>query len=609
MKKTRSPQNPPADLVTVSPAAPPAAPPIPGLTPAPLLPVGEVDGDLRRIVGELCDLLGAARSTLYLCDEQRGELQISYTYVAVGSHLYVPGPEMASFMEPGAEPVWQHLSTTLQPLMIADAQHDPLIPNQERMRELGVVSVLEVPLVVGARAIGMVAVARDATCPEFDGRALRVAGSFANQAALAIENARLHRRAAKQAEQLALVNEVGRRIHAILDAERLLDELAALITSSFHYYYSAICLAEGDKLVVRAAHSAARGRDARLIGLQLPIPGPSLASWVVRNHQPLLVADVRTHPDYFTTEGLHEAGSALAVPLPTWQGVRGALVVEAADAGAFDAGDITLMEALAGQITVALANASLYRQAADRASALAAANTRLAELDTLKSDFLSMVSHELRTPLGLIKGYVGTLLADDVPMDAATRHEFLGVIDEETDALSELVSNLLDTSRIESGMLRMEPQPTDLRGIVRAAVDMVQTRFPGRHVAVRMPPDLPPALVDGRRIGQVLANLLENAAKYSPDHTPITLRLCVEDESVHLLVRDHGPGIATADLPHIFDKFYRAADGVQQAGGTGLGLTIAGGIVQAHGGRIWAESPPGGGATFHVTVPRAPSLI
>ena len=564
----------------------------------------ELDAALQHIVGELCELLGADRATLYLLDERNEVLEPRYAYAARDRRLFVPDPVP---LRVGAERVWAQLSVSLEPMLIADAQRDPLITNHDRMRELGVVTILEVPLVVRARAIGMVALGRRADDREFDGAALRVAKSFATQAALAIENARLHRRAAKQAEQLALVNEVGRRIHAILDPEPLLDELAALITSSFHYYYTAICLVEDDTLVVRAAHSAAVGRDARLIGLRLPVDGPSLASWVTRHNRPLLVPDAQEHPDYFTTEDLPEAGSALAVPLLAWGGVRGALVVEASACGAFDAEDVTLMEALAGQITVALANAALYRDAADRAAALAAANARLAELDKLKSDFLSMVSHELRTPLGLIKGYVGTLLSTDLPIDAPTAREFLGVIDEEADTLSELVSNLLDTSRIEAGTLRVEPQPNDLGTLVTAAVEILRARYPGRTVSVEIGPDLPPAWVDGRRIAQVLGNLLENAAKYSPEASPIFVLTEPRHPLVCVTVRDRGPGIPAHALPYLFDKFYRVPDAPIPAGGTGLGLTIARGIVEAHGGQIWVESTPGVGTAFSFTVPVAPA--
>ncbi len=585
-------------------SSPPAPQPSPDRAVSSLPPPAdeELDAALRQIVGELCDLLGAERGTLYLLNERSDAVEPRYTYVSRDGRLFVPDPGP---LKAGAERIWAQLAVSLQPMIIADAQHDPRITNQDRMRELGIVAILEVPLVVGARAIGMVALGRQATDPEFNDGALRVARSFATQAALAIENARLHRRAAKQAEQLALVNEVGRRIHAILDPEPLLDELAALITTSFHYYYTAICLVEGDMLVVRAAHSAEVGRDARLIGLPLPVDGPSLAGWVTRHNRPLLVPDVRAQPDYFTTEGLPEAGSALAVPLPPWDGVRGALVVEASECGGFDEGDVTLMEALAGQITVALANASLYRQAADRATALIAANARLAELDKLKSDFLSMVSHELRTPLGLIKGYVGTLLSNDLPISSATAREFLGVIDEETDALSELVGNLLDTSRIEAGTLRVDPQPNDLRAIVTAAAEILQARFPGRSVTLHFMPDLPLAWVDGRRIAQVLGNLLENAAKYSPAASPILVLAEPRHPLVCVTVRDHGPGIPAPSLPYIFDKFYRVPDAPIQAGGTGLGLTIARGIVEAHGGQIWVETTSGAGTAFSFTVPVA----
>jgi signal transduction histidine kinase len=243
--------------------------------------------------------------------------------------------------------------------------------------------------------------------------------------------------------------------------------------------------------------------------------------------------------------------------------------------------------------------------AAAHSRELAAANMRLAELDQLKTDFVSMVSHELRTPLGLIKGYTGSLLEPDLLPDEATRREFLTVIDEETDRLTELVSNLLDMSRIEAGTLRVDPQPTELGRLLEASGARLRAREPGRRLTVDVPAELPKVLADERRIVQVVDNLLTNAARYSPAGAEIGLRARAVDGHVEVAVLDQGPGVPGDKRDQVFDKFVRLEGAGAQPGGTGLGLAICRGIVQAHGGAIWVESNADRGSTFAFSLPTA----
>jgi signal transduction histidine kinase len=239
-----------------------------------------------------------------------------------------------------------------------------------------------------------------------------------------------------------------------------------------------------------------------------------------------------------------------------------------------------------------------------RSQELAATNARLAELDRLKSDFVSMVSHELRTPLGLIKGYVGTLLRRDAPLDEATREEFLQVIDEETDRLTELVTNLLDMSRIEAGTLRIERRPIQLTRLLGDSAERLRAREPDRALYVDVPGGLPTVRADERRIAQVVDNLLTNAARYSPEATPITLDARAVNGGVEVRVVDQGIGIPPEKQDQVFEKFFRVdASDTRRFAGTGLGLAICRGIVQAHGGEIWVQSEPGHGSTFAFRLP------
>jgi len=236
--------------------------------------------------------------------------------------------------------------------------------------------------------------------------------------------------------------------------------------------------------------------------------------------------------------------------------------------------------------------------------------TRERELDEMKSQLLSTVSHELRTPLASIKGFATTLLRQDVEWDEDSRHEFLSIIDEESDRLSELIGNLLDMSRIEAGELPVEPEPIDLASIIRETAVEFQILTNEHQIEVEIAPDrsLPPVLADPRRARQVLRNLVENAVKYSPDGGRIVIAVQPGEGEVLVSVADQGMGIAAPQLDRVFERFYQVdSASTRKVGGTGLGLSISKAIVEAHGGRIWAESRPGRGSTFYFTLPTAPN--
>ncbi len=220
--------------------------------------------------------------------------------------------------------------------------------------------------------------------------------------------------------------------------------------------------------------------------------------------------------------------------------------------------------------------------------------TKSYELDRMKSSLISTVSHELRTPLAAIKGYASTLLAEDVTWEIEEQRGFLNIISVEADRLSELVNNLLDMSRIEAGNLPLSPVLCELAQLIQRAVTRVRPQ-PGARLHLDLPPDLPPIFADPQRIEVVLRNLIENAVKYTPADSPI--RVCAARESAGIVIRvqDQGPGIAAEHSRRVFESFYRVDGGLtRRAPGAGLGLAICQGFVQAHGGKIWLEPQPHG---------------
>jgi signal transduction histidine kinase len=232
--------------------------------------------------------------------------------------------------------------------------------------------------------------------------------------------------------------------------------------------------------------------------------------------------------------------------------------------------------------------------------------TREKELEELKSQLLSTVSHELRTPLASIKGFATTLLRRDVVWDEESRREFLSIIDEESDRLSELIGNLLDMSRIEVGELPVEPEATDLRPIIEETAAEFQMMTAQHRIGADLPTQMPLVMADPRRARQVLRNLVENAVKYSPDGGEIRISAQARDDELRVSVSDTGMGIDAEQLDRIFDRFYQVdSASTRKVGGSGLGLSISKAIVERHGGCIWAESQPGIGSTFHFTLPLA----
>ena len=230
------------------------------------------------------------------------------------------------------------------------------------------------------------------------------------------------------------------------------------------------------------------------------------------------------------------------------------------------------------------------------------------ELERLRAEFLATVSHELRTPLTSIKGSVTTLLDASAALNPAEIHQFHRIIDSQTDRMRELISDLLDVARIDSGTLSVSPEPTDVASLAEEARKVYLSGGFRNTLNIDLSQDLPWVLADRMRIVQVINNLLANAARHSAETSFIHVTAVLEGLHVAVSVADEGMGVRAEHLPHLFRKFTRIEgdDRRNDLDGTGLGLAICKGIVEAHGGRIWAESDgPGQGARFTFTIPVA----
>jgi len=230
----------------------------------------------------------------------------------------------------------------------------------------------------------------------------------------------------------------------------------------------------------------------------------------------------------------------------------------------------------------------------------------LQRTDALRAALLSSVSHDLRTPLSSIKAAASSLLQEDVQWDDEARHSFALAIVREADRLNRLVANLLDMSRIEGGALKPEKEWYPLDELIHDVLGRMQPLLQGRAVHTDIPDDLPPVQLDYLQIDQVLTNLIENAVRYTPAGSPIDIAVELCEDMVRVSVADRGPGIPPSDVERVFDKFYRVLNTEARATrptGSGLGLAVCRGLIEAHGGRIWVENRQGGGAIFRFTLP------
>jgi two-component system sensor histidine kinase KdpD len=286
--------------------------------------------------------------------------------------------------------------------------------------------------------------------------------------------------------------------------------------------------------------------------------------------------------------------SALYLPLMASSGAIGVVAVRPKDTALLlDPERLHLLESLVNQVALAIGRSRLSDEAQQ-------AHVQT-ETERMRNAILSSVSHDLRTPLATITGAASSLAVEQGELNPVARRELAQSIYREAERLDRLLRNLLDMMRIEAGAVQLKKEWHSVDEVAGAALARLDGRLYDHAVNTSFPADLPLVLVEGVLLEQVVINLIENAVKYAPTGTMIELVASATDREVIVEVADRGPGIPSGEESRIFDKFYRAKPA--REGGVGLGLTICRGIVEAHGGRIWAENRSGGGALFRFSIP------
>jgi two-component system sensor histidine kinase KdpD len=282
------------------------------------------------------------------------------------------------------------------------------------------------------------------------------------------------------------------------------------------------------------------------------------------------------------------------LPLKTWKGVVGVLGLQADTSKEPASDEKHLLDTFANQAALAITRAILAQEAQRTAV--------LQETDKLQKALLSSISHNFRTPLASVIGALNSVLSDGALLDISTQRELLKTAQDEAKRLNRLVQNLLDMTRLEGGAVHVRSEPCDVQDVVGSALEQLGDAARERLITIAIPPDLPLVPMDFVLIVQVVVNLVDNSLKYSSAGAPIEVGASLKHDQLQIRVADRGRGIAEQDLERVFEKFFRGAS-AETPGGSGLGLSICKGLVEAHHGRIWAERRLNGGTEMIFSLP------
>jgi signal transduction histidine kinase len=389
-------------------------------------------------------------------------------------------------------------------------------------------------------------------------------------------------------KELANLDAIIKIINKESDWKTALDQIVPLAREILIFDNLVVYLADQQKntLDVGYARAVGRGRSA---GGEISW-GENIASKVANNRE----VYIQEPNNDKTREDRLEQSYVFGIPLLLNDNLLGVFMLIRFGGPPFLPIDHFITPIIAGEVTHLLER----RRINESFSILEAERQQV----YLQEDFISTISHELLTPLGFIKGYATTLLRPDAHWDDNSRKEFLTIIDEETDRLQELIDNLLDSSRLQRGVMRVDFQWVKLEILIRGVITKTRVRHPDVNISGNLSTPVPPVQGDPRRLAQVLENLINNAIKYAPG-SPINITLNRLSDKIHITLEDEGPGIPAQYQVHLFKRFFRNPDQSLNIHGTGLGLYICRQIIEAHHGQIYIESSVGKGTTVHVDLP------
>jgi signal transduction histidine kinase len=467
--------------------------------------------------------------------------------------------------------------------------------NVEKVR-----TVLAVPILKGEDLLGVVVIYHLEVRP-FTEKQIALIETFADQAAIAIDNVRLLDELRQSLEQQTATADMLKLIsRSTFDLKSVLDTLVESAARLCAADITTISREKDGHYHVVAAYGFPPGLQDYYETMPIESGRGSLFGRILFERKPVQIVDVLADPEYAMRELQKRAGfrTVLGVPLLRDGVPIGLLSVNRTTVRPFTDKQIEIVTAFADQAAIAIENVRLFDEIQDK-------SRQLEEASQHKSQFLANMSHELRTPLNAILGYT-ELMADGAYGEPSEK--MLGILkrlEANGKHLLGLINDVLDLSKIEAGQLMLELSDYCIQDIAQTVRSTLEPLASDKKLGfkVEVAPQLPPGHGDGRRLTQVLINLVGNAIKFT-DAGEVAIKAEANNGSFHVSVRDTGPGISSADQARLFQEFQQADNAItKKKGGTGLGLAISKRIIEMHGGRIWVESQPGQGSTFTFTLP------
>lgn len=384
---------------------------------------------------------------------------------------------------------------------------------------------------------------------------------------------------------------IGQTVAQARDWKAALDSIIHVIRPMFIFDNVVIYLCDPKSKVLDAAYARATGRGRS---------AEADVSWGEAFANQIVSEDRVVHelPPNIQTDNRLERPLTLGIPLRSSGKVLGAMIFIRFGSPIFTEDDIQFGEYLTQQVTLMIERHQL-RESLEKLQSVY-------QLFQLQEDFISTLSHEIRNPLGFIKGYTTTLLRPNTKWDEATQQEFLNIIDKETDRLQDLIENLLDSARLQSGAMKMDFQPVRIDAVIHNVISRAVMHHPDLIINTDFPEAITPIYADARRLAQVFENLINNAIKYAPG-SPINFSVVNTPDGVAINIQDKGPGIPVQYQEQLFQRFYRVPERSIHVHGSGLGLFICKQIIDAHEGQIGVLSAENEGTTFRIILPRNPA--
>jgi signal transduction histidine kinase len=542
---------------------------------------------LARVLELASRAVNGEHPVLFLYNPESDELE---------AHSLVASPRQVPLSQPS---IIRRVLVSNRAEIVNDAAGDPDV-NSSISGIDEVNQLLAAPLICGGSRIGVLA-AFNSRSGAFMEHELALLTRLAPGAAVLVQSTLLRAKVERQSQELGGLHRLAQVLATAESLNHAIDESVRIVCDMLDCDRTAMLLFDevSNCLVLKPSHDADVAAD---LEPRISLTTPSLAGTVFRTQTPLLSNDAAD--DAWVGEALQthfDIDTCLVVPITSGARSIGVFVAMNAKKGAFDDSDLRLTTLLG----VRVGNVIEASRVRERERALL---QELRESDRTRTEFVSMLAHELKGPMTTIKGFADILQRHSGDVDDSKRAEYLAILAEEIDRLSDLVSDLLDAARMDGGALRTDLRATDLRAVIENLL-VVHPSLTSSHIIELDLDDLPEVLCDEDRIRQVLLNLLQNATRYSPEGSNVWVvgDLITENDRpfVRVVVADEGIGIPAGDVERVFSKFVMLPKPKWATKGTGLGLFIAKGIVESHGGRIWVESEENKGSRFSFTLPSA----